>query len=304
MYKQLSRWFVATLIVSVSQASVQTSVQESVARSVKDVRVLSPEWICVVVDPTEEILAERQERFGAELAADQERFLSGKDTWYFAFSKGFRTLLVQQSYHLPLFAKFNQAGYWKVNGVTPTDVTVWSHSVDGFPGWSAADAPTCDTRNESRTTDMVYLKLPSALRSGEQIEVKGEDGRAGVLTFNDESTVCWNQGSRSPGFVQGQSAAWGAPASGVRALERRFHTWRDSVPPRVPSTPNSRRLRCYQLGVPEQAAEVFLAGVKARAVLAGGVGHGFVAHLEPFQPDDADEFIAPFPKLALAQLHG
>jgi hypothetical protein len=192
MYKQLSRWFVATLIVSVSQASVQTSVQESVARSVKDVRVLSPEWICVVVDPTEEILAERQERFGAELAADQERFLSGKDTWYFAFSKGFRTLLVQQSYHLPLFAKFNQAGYWKVNGVTPTDVTVWSHSVDGFPGWSAADAPTCDTRNESRTTDMVYLKLPSALRSGEQIEVKGEDGRAGVLTFNDESTVCWS----------------------------------------------------------------------------------------------------------------
>jgi len=184
--------FLAIVTFSLCQTSSSFGLQESIARSIKDVRVLSPEWICVVVDPTEEILAERQARFGAELAVDQERFLAGKDTWYYSFSKGFRTLLVQQSYHLPLFAKFNQAEYWKVNNVTPADVTVWSHSVDGFPGESAADAPTSNSRSESRTADMVYLKLPTALQDGTTREVKGDDGRTGVLTFNDASTVCWS----------------------------------------------------------------------------------------------------------------
>ena len=175
-----------------SQAFAHANLKESIACSIKDVRVLSPEWICAVVDPTDEILVVRQERFGTELATDQENFTIGKQTWYFAFSKAFHTLLIQQDYHLPLFIKFNQPSFWKVNNLTPSDVTVWSHSVDGFPGWSATDAPTCDSRNDSRTADMVYLKLSSPLMVGAKVEVKGEDGRSGVLNFNDESTVCWS----------------------------------------------------------------------------------------------------------------
>jgi hypothetical protein len=54
----------------------------------------------------------------------------------------------------------------------------------------------------------------------------------------------------------------------------------------------------------EQAAEILFAGDNFRAGLAGEAGHGFVFHLEPFQPHNADVFPALFPDLALAQFHG
>lgn len=54
----------------------------------------------------------------------------------------------------------------------------------------------------------------------------------------------------------------------------------------------------------EQAAEIFFAGDVHRAFLVAEVGHGFVFHFEPFETHDADVFLALFPDLALAQLHG
>jgi hypothetical protein len=184
----LARAALLTLVA----ASTAFAQQEAVSRSIKDLRVLSPDWLCAVVDPTEEILALRQRQFGPELEADRKQHESGKNTWFFSFSKAYRTLAVQKSYHQPLFAKFNQPSFWRVNGAAPADVTVWSHSVDGFPGWDAADAPTCDTRNDSRTADMVYLKLPAPLESGRAVEVRGEDGRCARLAFDEMSTVCWS----------------------------------------------------------------------------------------------------------------
>lgn len=53
----------------------------------------------------------------------------------------------------------------------------------------------------------------------------------------------------------------------------------------------------------EQAAEIFLAGNVSCAFLAGEAGQGLVFHFEPFQPHDADVFLAMFPNLALAQFH-
>jgi hypothetical protein len=53
----------------------------------------------------------------------------------------------------------------------------------------------------------------------------------------------------------------------------------------------------------QQPAKVFFTGDDFRAFLAGEAGHGFVFHLEPFQPHDADVFPALFPDLALAQFH-
>lgn len=170
--------------------------KDAIPRSVKDVRVLSPEWICAVVDPTEEILAIRQAQFGDDLAADKAAAATleqeGKQAWYLQFSKTYHTLMVQNSYHLPLFAKLNEPNFWKVNNKAPADITVWAHAIDGFPGWEAADMPTADTGAYCRTADMVYLKLPETLKNGEKIEVKGEDGRGGTFTFNDESTPCWS----------------------------------------------------------------------------------------------------------------
>jgi hypothetical protein len=170
--------------------------QEAIPRSIKDVRALSPDWICAVVDPTEEILAARQAQFGDDLAADKKigegEVAAGKDDWRFQFSKTYRTLVEQKEYHQPLFAKFNETDFWKVNGAAPTDVTVWAHAVDAFPGMDTNDFPACDVTLFFRTADMVYLKLPGALKNGEKVEVKGADGRAGSLTFQDESTPCWS----------------------------------------------------------------------------------------------------------------
>ena len=58
-----------------------------------------------------------------------------------------------------------------------------------------------------------------------------------------------------------------------------------------------------QAGLFEQAAEIFFAGDMLCAFLAGEAGQGFVFHFEPFEPHDADVFLALFPDLALAQLH-
>ncbi len=177
-------------------AKVRVGQPDAVARSIKDIRVLSPEWICAVVDPTEEILAVRWQQFSTALTADRQAYLAdvaaGRSNWYFAFSKNYHTLVIQNSYHLPLFAKFNEAGFWKVNGWTPSDITMWSHSVDGFPGWDANEVPTFDTMGYCRTADMVYLKLPTALKSGESVEVAGEDGRSHTLAFSENSTPCWS----------------------------------------------------------------------------------------------------------------
>lgn len=183
----------ALLAASSLAASAQ---QDAIPHSIKDVRVLSPEWVCAVVDPTEEILAVRNARFGSELEADKAKFeedkAAGKNNWYFDYSTRFRTLLAEKDYHQPLFAKFNEPGFWKVNGQAPADVTVWAHSVDCFPSMDAKDMPCTAPTVLFRRADMVYLKLPTPLKNGETVEVKGEDGRSGSVTFNEDSTPSWS----------------------------------------------------------------------------------------------------------------
>ena len=192
MFTRISCLSGVAFIVFLAQTRLVFGQQDAVSRSIKDIRILSPHWVCAVVDPTEEILAVRQQRFGKELAADKTDYEDGKRTWYFEKSKTYRTLTIQASYHLPLFAKFNEARFWQVNGKPPADVTVWSHSVDGFPGWDVKDFPTCDTSSYSRTADMVYLKLPEALADGQKLLLKSEDGRSGSVAFEAAATACWS----------------------------------------------------------------------------------------------------------------
>ena len=170
--------------------------RDAVSRSVKDVRLLSPDWVCVVIDPTAEILAVRNKKFADALATDKANFeadqAAGKRNWFYAFSKRFRSLVAQQEYHQPLFASLNTSEFWQVNGKPPADVTVWAHSVDGFPGWESEVVPAVDPGMNSRVADMVYLRLPAGLRNDETVQVRTTDGRAGQLAFDEESTPCWS----------------------------------------------------------------------------------------------------------------
>lgn len=178
-----------------TEAAVQAQ-KAAIPHSVKDVRVLSPEWVAVVVDPTEEILAGRDAQFGEVLAADKAKFeadkAAGKSNWYYEYSKRYHTLIAEKYFHKPLFAKLNDPGFWKVNGKTPADVTVWAHPIDAFPGTDAKDAPATDPTLLFRRADIAYLKLPEPLKNGEPVKVECEDGRGGSVTFNDESTPCWS----------------------------------------------------------------------------------------------------------------
>lgn len=222
-----SRIFHLFIAASVAGASFASdSLSQAIQSSIKDVRVLSPEWVCLVVDPTEEIFAVRTEKFGDALQKDRNDFDEGRSSWFFEKSKTYRTLQVQNSYHLPLFAKMNKAGFWKINDATPADVTVWSHSVDAMPGWSASDAPALDSGPYCRTADMVYLKLPAPLTNGESLRITGADGRAATMKFQEDSTVCWsikvNQVAYSR-LATKKAAFLGLWLPGIGPLD--FHAW-------------------------------------------------------------------------------
>ena len=182
-------------------------VSEAAPEPLKDVRLLSRDWICAVVDPTAEILAARESQFADELGkdrADHERLRAeGKKGWYLEKSKHYRTLLVQNTLHRSLFASINLPSFWTVNGKQPSDITVWAHSVDGLPADTATDAPALDSMPLSRVADMVYLRTSSKLRNGEKVEVRSADGRFGVLDFDEESTVCWSIKVNQVGYRPG-----------------------------------------------------------------------------------------------------
>ena len=202
------------------------SVAEAAPEALKEVRFLSPDWLCAVVDPTAEILATRDSLFKAELEkdrADHARLQAeGKKGWYLEKSKHYRTLLVQNTLHRELFASMNRASFWTVNGKRPADVTVWAHSVDGVPADSATDAPALDSMPLSRVADMVYLRLPTTVVARGKVEVRGGDGRAGVLQFDEDSTVCWsikvNQVGYRPGVLTNR-AYLGMWLPGIGALD-------------------------------------------------------------------------------------
>ena len=208
-----------------ARASGET-LERAISRSVKDVRVLSPEWICVVVDPTAEILAVRNEQFGEELAADKAAYeadrAAGKKNWFYAFSKRYRTLVAQQDYHRPLFASLGSRSFWSINGEPPADTTLWAHSVDAFPGEDAEELPTSDPGLNCRVADMAYLKLPHRLRDGQTLDVKTADGRQGRLSFDDAATPCWslkvNQSAYSSGAVK-KRAYLGMWLPGIGAVD-------------------------------------------------------------------------------------
>ena len=61
--------------------------------------------------------------------------------------------------------------------------------------------------------------------------------------------------------------------------------------------------RRQKLGAFEQPAEIFFAGDLHGPFLGGEAGHGFIFHLQPFEPDDADILRALLPGLALAEFH-
>src|ERR1019366_796370 len=61
--------------------------------------------------------------------------------------------------------------------------------------------------------------------------------------------------------------------------------------------------RREQMRAFEQTAEIFFAGDLNRALLGREAGHGFIFHLQAFEPHNAEVLLALLPSLALAEFH-
>ncbi len=176
----------------------------------RELRVLSADWVCGVLDPTDEILQHRDTMFSGALEkdrADHAKLISeGKKGWYLEKSLHYRTLQVQNTLHREIFADINRAAFWRLNGEEPRDLTVWAHSVDGMPAERASDAPALEATPGSRIADMVYLKMPRPLKNGAVLSVRGGDRCTGTLCFDEDATVCWSLKVNQVGYRPGDPA--------------------------------------------------------------------------------------------------
>jgi hypothetical protein len=178
--------------VATERTTPESGFQASPGSAVQDLRVLSDRWVCAVLDTTPEVLTAR-DRWDAEaMKADRAKFEKNPQDWYYAFSKTYHTLAIWAEMRPRLLKQFDSRDYWKVNGKAPDEVSYWPQSVDGFPAYDPSWPGLPDYANLPRIADFVYLKLPAALKDGDQVEAAGTDGRKATLHFDERSTVCWS----------------------------------------------------------------------------------------------------------------
>lgn len=162
------------------------------AGGIVDVRLLSDRWLCVVVDTTAEVLAERDRRFGDVLKADKAKHDADPKDWYYPISAKYHTLLVTADLRPRLVRQFESPAYWTVNGKAPEAATYWPQTVDGFPARDPNFPAPAEYVDLPRLADFVYLKLPEPARGGTRLEVRTADGRAAALEVDERASPCWS----------------------------------------------------------------------------------------------------------------
>src|SRR5262249_30255347 len=94
----------------------EAPVDAAVDFSIQDLRVLSVGWVCSVIDPPADVLAEGDRRYAAAMKADRAKFDKNPQDWYYAFSKTYHTLAVWAEKRPKLVGQLDSRDYWKVNG--------------------------------------------------------------------------------------------------------------------------------------------------------------------------------------------
>ena len=159
---------------------------------IQDVRVLSDEWIAVVLDRTAEVIHARDVRFGEQLQAAKPK----RDTplnWQYEFAKQFTTLAAWGGLRPKWAKQMEDPASWKINGQPPPRVTIWPQTIGGFPAWDANwPAPAEIAGLVPRIADFVYLRLPTPLKAGAPCAVEFAGGGSASFIFNEASTPCWS----------------------------------------------------------------------------------------------------------------
>lgn len=161
--------------------------------SLVEARVVADGWLCVVVDPTAQILALRNADAAAKAdiakaKADRE---SGKNPWFLDKAVLYHTLKIAAPVRASLSGRHDRPGTWMVNGRAVKQATFFPYSVDGFPPDRAEFSAPGGGIPMPRAVDYVFLDVGEAFRDGRTYEVKHADGPSLRIPFDSKQTTCW-----------------------------------------------------------------------------------------------------------------
>ena len=175
--------------------------------SLVEARVVGDGWLCVVVDPTAQILALRDADVAAraEIAKARADRDSGKNLWFYDKAILYHTLQVAVPVRTSLARRHGQPGTWMVNGRVPKQATFFPYAIDGFPREHAEFLAPGEGMPMPRTVDYVYLNIGESFRDGQAYEVKHADGPSLKIVFDSRQTTCWALKVNQLGYLPGGS---------------------------------------------------------------------------------------------------
>ncbi|MBF0544748.1 MAG: glycoside hydrolase family 9 protein [Candidatus Riflebacteria bacterium] len=184
-----------------------------------DVRILSNQIICIVLDSTKDVLNRKEKKFN--LPASLEKVAKVVPDWLKekrAFYQVFSTWI---DFRLEFVKKLEDNDYWTVNGTHPEQAVYWPQSIDAFPENSSDFPCPPKTIGLPRIADYVFLRLKKALIPGKPLHVQNSDEESKKLFFDDLSTICWSIKVNQVGYLASASkkiaylGMWAGPMGAV-----------------------------------------------------------------------------------------
>ncbi len=171
--------------------------------SLVEARAVGDGWLCVVVDPTAQILALREAdaQAKADIAKAKADRDSGKNLWFYDKAVLYHTMKIAVPFRASLNRRHEQPGTWMVNGHAVKQATFFPYSIDGFPPEHAEFSAPGDGMPMPRAVDYVYLNIGESFRDGQTYEVKHADGPSLKITFDSKQTTCWALKVNQLGYV-------------------------------------------------------------------------------------------------------
>ncbi|MEO0415539.1 MAG: hypothetical protein AAF226_11370, partial [Verrucomicrobiota bacterium] len=168
---------------------------------VQDVRVLSPDWLCLVMDsmPAARAYLNSHATFQKELADAAAGHARGERPWYWPIVNDGTHLLASTRVRRHLCPKYESAEQWKVGGSIPQLATYVPQAIDGIPISGVEPAPKEVVG--TRVAEFVYLKLSEPLKPGQTVNITHQDGLEIPLTFDSRKALCWGLKVNQLGYL-------------------------------------------------------------------------------------------------------
>ncbi len=163
---------------------------------IRDIRVLGDEWICVVRDPTDAILAERIRRYGP-LPKYQD-----PGHWKRLREIGVQIDAISAEASAATLSRDSNSASWLVNGLPVRAVSLWAQSVGAFPDPEYSDR----SLERPRLAEYLYLRLPSGLPGPTgprsiSLTLTAPDKSLHSFGLGGEGSLCWSLKVDQEGYL-------------------------------------------------------------------------------------------------------